>query len=206
MKISVVMASYLGQYNGCASNRVEKFKRAVDSFIYQTYSNCELIIVSDGCDITENIYNDIYFKYDNITFEKIEKDVLFGGETRNKGIELSSGDWICYLDSDDFLSKDHLQLISGQIIDDFDWYFSDDYLVTEYQDSDQFKCILRENLLQPDRIGTSSIIHKRDLNVFWGSGYAHDWRFIYELFQKTNRVNKIVARYNVCHIPNMMDL
>lgn len=206
MKISVVMASFLGDYPGSAKDRVNKFIRAVNSFLEQTYQYKELIIVSDGCDITENVYYENFSKNNNIVFEKLEKDVLFGGKTRNKGIELSTGDWICYLDTDDFLSKNHLQLISEQISDDFDWYFSDDHLVTEYKNNDDFKYLLRENLIAPDRIGTSSIIHKRNLNALWSDGYAHDWRFVYDLFMKTNKVNKIIAKYNVCHIPNIMDL
>lgn len=206
MKISVVMASFLGDYPGCAKDRVKKFIRSVNSFLDQTYQNKELIIISDGCDITENVYKEYFSKNENIIFEKIEKDVLFGGQTRNRGIELSSGNWICYLDTDDFLSNNHLELISEQILDDFDWYFSDDYLVTEYKDNNQFECVLRENKLEANRIGTSSIIHKRSLNVLWGAGYAHDWRFICELFKRTKKVNKIIAKYNVCHIPNIMDL
>ena len=206
MKISVVMASFLGEYPGCAQNRVSKFIRSVKSFLEQTYQNKELIIVSDGCDITESVYKENFSNNQNIIFEKLPKDVLFGGKIRNKGIELSTGDWICYLDTDDFLSKDHLQLISNQISDEFDWYFADDYLVTEYENSDQFKYVLRENIIAPNRIGTSSIIHRRNLDVYWTDGYAHDWRFVFDLFRKTNKVNKIIAKYNVCHIPNRMDL
>ena len=200
------MASFLGEYPGGAQNRVSKFIRSVKSFLEQTYQNKELIIVSDGCDITESVYKENFSNNQNIIFEKLPKDVLFGGKIRNKGIELSTGDWICYLDTDDFLSKDHLQLISKQISDEFDWYFADDYLVTEYENSDQFKYVLRENIIAPNRIGTSSIIHRRNLDVYWTDGYAHDWRFVFDLFRKTNKVNKIIAKYNVCHIPNLMDL
>lgn len=206
MKISVVMASFLGEYPGCAKNRVDKFIRSVNSFIDQTYENKELIIISDGCDITENIYKESFSKNKNIIFEKLEKDVLFGGKIRNRGIELATGQWICYLDTDDFLSNNHLEIISNQITDDFDWYFSNDHLVTEYISNGNFKYILRENFIAQDRIGTSSIIHKNNLNVFWTDGYLHDWRFVCELLNKTKRVNKIVAKYNVCHIPNFIDL
>jgi len=205
MIFSVVMASYLGEYPGCAKNRVSKFIRSVNSFLEQTYHDKELIIISDGCDITENIYQDHFSNFKNIKFHKIVKDVLFGGKTRNKGIELSKGDWICYLDTDDFLSKNHLQIVSEQISGEYDWYFSDDYLVVEYNSVDDFKFIVRENKIEINRIGTSSILHKKDLGVYWGDGYAHDWRFILNLLNKTEKVNKIKAGYNVCHIPNMTD-
>jgi glycosyltransferase involved in cell wall biosynthesis len=206
MKISVVMASFLGNYPGCAKNRVSKFVRAVNSFINQNYSNKELVIISDGCDLTENIYKKYFEKYDNIIFDKIQKDVLFGGKTRNRGIELSTGDWICYLDTDDFLSKDHLEMISNQIENEFDWYFSDDYIVKSYNNINEFDRIVRENHVEINRIGTSSIIHKPNLNNSWPDGYAHDWVFIYNLLKKTNKFKKIVASYNVCHIPNLIDL
>ena len=206
MKISVVMASYLGQYNGCASNRVEKFKRAVDSFIYQTYSNCELIIVSDGCDITEDLYNTYYINYENIIFTKIEKDVTFGGNTRNTGLEMATGDYICYLDTDDFLSRNHLKNIVSKITD-HDWYYYDDCIVLRYSNNDDYDYEMRVNAPIPNRIGTSSIIHKKNNNK-WDSGYAHDWRFVCGLVENNKNFTKIdiTPSYNVCHIPNRIDL
>ena len=45
LKVSVVMASFLGEYSGAAKNRDKKFLRAVKSFKNQTYDNKELIIV-----------------------------------------------------------------------------------------------------------------------------------------------------------------
>lgn len=205
MRISVIMASYLGEYPGCASNRVFKFKRAVDSFILQNYNNKELIIVSDGCDITESLYNELYKNNENIIFVKIEKQVTFSGETRNKGIELSTGDYICYLDTDDFLSRQHLENISKQITT-HDWYYYDDRIVTKYNNIDDFEFNLRINLPEINRIGTSTIIHKKN-HIRWTSGYAHDWVFIKAQIDNGLNYMKINNdNYNVCHIPNMIDL
>lgn len=53
---SIVMPSYLGDYNSSAgpsaTNRVEKFIRAVDSVLAQTFGSWELLIVADGCEKT----------------------------------------------------------------------------------------------------------------------------------------------------------
>ena len=58
MKVSVIMPVYLGEYEGCATNREDKFIRAVNSFLQNNLSDSELIIVSDDCLITKNIVND----------------------------------------------------------------------------------------------------------------------------------------------------
>ncbi|MBK7363081.1 MAG: hypothetical protein IPJ01_12360 [Micavibrio sp.] len=52
IKISVVMASFLSDYDFSATDRVTKFHRAVKSFLNQSYLFKELIVVSDGCAIT----------------------------------------------------------------------------------------------------------------------------------------------------------
>lgn len=199
------MASYLGDYPGCASNRTYKFKRAVDSFISQSYNNKELIIVSDGCDITESLYNNLYKNNDDILFIKIEKQVTFSGETRNIGIDLSTGDFICYLDTDDFFSKTHLENISKQITT-HDWYYYDDRIITKYNSIDDFEYNIRVNIPEINRIGTSTIVHKKN-KIRWTSGYAHDWIFIKNQIDNSNNYKKIdTDTYNVCHIPNMIDL
>jgi len=61
--ISVIMPSYLGKYEGSRINADQKFIRAVESFQQQTLQNKELIIVSDGCEITNRIYREL-FQYD----------------------------------------------------------------------------------------------------------------------------------------------
>ena len=70
-KVSVIMASYLLPYPGSASNRDKKFVRAVNSFKKQIYQNKELIIVSDGCPLTVDLYNKFFANDENIKIIQI---------------------------------------------------------------------------------------------------------------------------------------
>jgi len=205
-KISVVMPVTLQPYPRAASNKRAKFIRAVDSFIQQTYANSELVIISDGCDMAEEVYIEHFSKYSNILFEKREKADLFSGSVRDRGIALASGDWICYVDSDDFFASNHLELIASQITDDLDWCYSNDNIITEYVSNQNINSILRVTELAPGRVGTSAIIHKKNLNVSWQGGYGHDWVFINDLIQLTNKFTKVEANYNVCHIPGVCEV
>lgn len=200
------MASFLGEYEGCASDRENKFIRAVNSFLEQDYEDKELIIVSDFCDITERIYNDKFSSYQNIIFKRLKKKMPpFSGAIRNAGITLSTGDRICYLDTDDFLGKNHISKINEQFTGDLDWVYSDDYLVTEFNNFDDFKRTVRVNIIQETRIGTSSICHTSKINSSWPGGYGHDWHFIKSLLNYKHKKIEGTS-YNVCHIPNQIDV
>ena len=54
-KVSVIMPVYLGEYQGCASDREQKFLRAVSSVLQSSYKNIELVVIGDSCSITEKL-------------------------------------------------------------------------------------------------------------------------------------------------------
>jgi glycosyltransferase involved in cell wall biosynthesis len=110
------MPSYLEKYNGSRKNSEVKFVRSVKSFLNQQYQNKELIIVSDGCEKTNNLY-DTYFKNEKeVTLIRCEKrKEVWPGTLREVGRSYASNEWICYLDTDDMFSGGHLESLSRTI-------------------------------------------------------------------------------------------
>ena len=199
------MASYLGYYPGAASNREEKFHRAINSYLSQSHKDKELIVVSDGCEITSKIIKE---DYPEIKLREIERKGLFSGRPRNEGIKFANGDIICYLDSDDLIGSNHLQAIADQFGGN-DFVYYNDYVVTP----EGIK--YRDVQLKRASIGTSSWAHKRDLGVKWRDGYNHDWHTISEHINRYDRgrmgtrvkYTKIKdCQYFVHHIPQLIDL
>ena len=95
-KISVIIPVY----------NVEKYlERCVESVINQTYKNVEIILVNDGS--TDNslcVCQKIKHLYPNIIL--IDKPNGGLSSARNAGIRVAQGDYIAFLDSDDWVSKD----------------------------------------------------------------------------------------------------
>lgn len=203
-RISVIMPVFLGDYANAASDRESKFMVAIKSFLRQIYLNKELIIISDGCDTAEKIYNELGYK-ENIVFKKIKKQPLFSGKVRNEGIKIATGDIICYLDADDFFGFDnHLSIIANAFISDnsLNWVYYNDYLYPPNKNTTQRLVLLEKGL-----VGTSAIAHKRTCNVSWKNcnSYNHDWLFIQQLIKKypTNYTKIYGCSYFVCHIPGI---
>jgi len=197
-KVSVIMASYLGDYPGRASNPEKKLVRAVKSFLTQTYENKELIIVSDGCLKTIQIYEKIFKKFDNIKLVSIEKQPVYSGDCRNAGMDIATGDIITYLDNDDLLGKTHLEIIMTQFSDDVDMVYYDDFLVL----SPDFKKLQQRLVeLRYGSIGTSAITHKNVDWLRWTVGYGHDWVFVQSTIVNGMKFKKLdnTPQYLVCH-------
>lgn len=202
MKVSIIMSSYLGEYPGAAKERDKKFIRAVKSFQNQSYTDKELIIVSDGCEKTIALYEQ-YFKNDTqIRLIKLPKQQMYSGEMRNVALRDAQGDVISYLDSDDVLGKQHLEIIMNQFdTKKYNWVFYNDYLVTE----PTFKKLhLRVVETRFGSIGTSAITHLKDERLKWSSGYGHDWVFVLKLAGLGTKFTKLKQnpQYLVCHYYN----
>lgn len=90
IKFSIVIPTY---------NRAVLLNQCLKSIIAQTYNNWEAIIVDNfSVDNTEQIVNS--FNDSRIKFVKNHNHGIIS-VSRNKAIEMSIGNWICFLDSDD---------------------------------------------------------------------------------------------------------
>lgn len=187
---SIVMPSYLGEYPNAASNRPSKLRRAVSSVLGQTFCDFELIIVADGCMDTVSIVQE--FQDDRIKCFFIEKQPHFSGAVRTKGLREAVGEYICYLDSDDYFENSHLQFLRNQIEKN------------NRPDFISFSDNLNSGEMAFGKIGTSNICHRNENKYFWPDDYEHDWRFIKEWFlSKELFVGK--SGYVVCHVPGVLD-
>lgn len=88
-------------------NNEQKIERAVNSVVKQTFNSWELIIVDDGStDATEDKLKSFLAEYNNIKYYKqANKGVTVA---RNTGVEHATGEFICFLDSDDEVKENWL--------------------------------------------------------------------------------------------------
>jgi glycosyltransferase involved in cell wall biosynthesis len=202
--ISVIMPVSLQKYSygtfKCASNPPSKFRRAIDSFLWQSFTDAELIIVCDGDKEAFDIVISEYKKHienGRIDLKFTEKQEAFSGWVRQLGLEVANGDIICYLDHDDIIGIDHLEIIAEEFdTDKFDWVYYNDYLVR----SEDHKTV-EERQVMPvqNSIGTSAIAHKKSINLKWGGGYGHDMDMIRKYLLPLPHTKIKTPRYYVCH-------
>lgn len=89
--------------------KVEKYlKRCVDSILTQTYQNMEIILVDDGSPDSCGIICDKYKENDN-RIEVIHKENGGLADARNEAITLAKGDYISFIDSDDWVSPYYVE-------------------------------------------------------------------------------------------------
>lgn len=209
------MASYLGDYPGAATNREDRFRRAVDSFLAQGLVDKKLMVVSDGCMKTLELLDRFYPSHstagDPVIRAYVQKQGLFDGRVRNMGISSANAEThetsvICYLDTDDVLFGSHLSDIANEFNGDpaLDWAYYNDYIA---KNAALTEMAMRGTFLSHGCIGTSSIAHRSNLGVWWEkTGYGHDWAFIRALMGKDLNHRQIKADgYLVCHIPGSTD-
>ena len=93
-KISIIIPVY---------NTEKYLEQCLSSLLSQTYSNLEIICVNDGS--TDNSLNVLegFRKLDNRIIVVNQKN-LGQSSARNQGASIASGDWITFVDSDDWLS------------------------------------------------------------------------------------------------------
>ena len=122
-KISIIIPVY----------NVENYiQQSVDSVLSQTYKNLEIILVDDG---SKDNSGKICDKYKNIDtrIKVIHKKNGGLSSARNAGIEIATGKYIMFLDSDDFLENNACELLYNTIETMDTEYVMGNYIYTTYE-------------------------------------------------------------------------
>ena len=99
-----------------AYNYAHFLPETVESVIQQTYSHYEIIIINDGStDNTEEVVQNLISKNSNTAIKYLYQDNSGLSATRNNGAKIASGDYIFFLDSDDKLLPDALEILHKTI-------------------------------------------------------------------------------------------
>ena len=90
---------------------VEKYLNdCIESVVNQTYSNLEIILVDDGSpDNSPKICDDWSLKDSRI--KVIHKSNGGLSDARNAGLDICSGEYIAFIDSDDYIDEDYIKLM-----------------------------------------------------------------------------------------------
>ena len=108
LKISIIIPVY----------NVEKYlHQCLNSVINQTYKNLEIICINDGSKDNSLIILNEYLQKDNRIVIVNQKNSGVSS-ARNKGIRLSTGDFISFIDSDDYLDLNVYEKCVQRIIRD----------------------------------------------------------------------------------------
>lgn len=96
-KVSIVIGTY---------NRYDLCLRAVNSALNQTYPNIEVILVDDN---SNDVRYENFKNFNGIKYIKLDNNTSIPAGPRNVGIKESTGDWISFLDDDDFFLPNKIE-------------------------------------------------------------------------------------------------
>lgn len=186
---------------------VEKYlDKCVDSIINQTYENLEIILVDDGSPDNCPKMCDDYAKKDS-RIKVVHKENGGLSDARNAGMQVATGEYVSFIDSDDYISLDFYETLMQTMLENssdivecsvvkfyedghFDEY-SDDLKVANYETVDALGGLIDEN---PFRQHVWNKLYKSSvaLDIPYAVGKLNEDEFwTYQVFGKAKKVTKI---------------
>ena len=186
---------------------VEKYlDRCVESIINQTYKNLEIILVDDGSPDNCPKMCDDYAKKDS-RIKVVHKENGGLSDARNAGMKVATGEYVSFIDSDDYISLDFYETLLETMVDNdsdivecgvvkfyednnFDEY-NDDLKVTNYETVDALDGLISENPFKQhvwNKLYKSSVA----LDIPYAVGKLNEDEFwTYQVFGKAKKVTRI---------------
>ena len=180
MKISVIIPAF---------NAAKYIKRCILSLLNQTYKNIEVIVINDGSiDSTKQIVEQL-----NVTLINQENSGV--SSARNKGLKIATGDYITFVDADDYVEKDYIENVVN-IIKEKDYDIIETPLLFEAYKKNKV-LLYTEYKIEGER---------KSLN-FDKEYFNNELRYVIGVFYKKSVINNLYFDEDVrCYEDNMFNL
>ena len=190
-KISVIIPIY---------NAENYLNRCLESIIQQTYKDLEVILIDDGSKDNSGKICDEYKNKDNrlIVIHKKNGGVC---SARNVGLSIATGDYVCFMDADDFIDLDMykrlINIIAKEEVDIVICGFANEILAGVFQPycKEKMECVFNRyqminNLLQNkyyscsvnDKIFRKEIVNEQYFNE--NITHYEDLLYLYQVMKK----------------------
>lgn len=181
-------------------NREKELDICVSSLIKQTFNDLEIILVDDGStDSSPLLCDEFALKYSNL--KVFHNSKLGVSETRNFGLKKASGEYICFVDSDDYIDEKYIEKLYNSITSgDYNISICDYFEVTE---DNKKICTLPYDKKEFSSLKLlNDILYGRTTNSFcWGRMWKKD--FIKATFKKISYCEDTVFNVENLSVPYM---
>ena len=199
MKVSVIVPVY---------NVEQYLEKCLDSLVNQTLKEIQIILVNDG---TKDNSQEIIDKYTKKYPKKVKGYIKENGglsSARNYGLKYAKGEYIAFVDSDDYVELDmYEKMYNKAISNNFDIVACDLFYVYEDKKVDAFSN-LNNDIFTKEEIKKCMIniypsawnkIYKKDLfkhNIYFKDRvWFEDVEFLYRLISKVNSIGVVHEKF-----------
>ena len=143
---------------------VEKYlDKCLSSCVNQTFGDIEIICINDGSSDNSQLLIDKYALIDSRvkSISKVNEGVVIA---RNEGVRRAKGSYIFFLDADDYLSENAIEILYGEIVK-----YDADFVRGEYDEVDEDGYILERNNT------TLRFLNRKDFVDYLSSGLGAMW-------------------------------
>jgi glycosyltransferase involved in cell wall biosynthesis len=171
--VSVIVPAY---------NAEKTIEKCLDSLLNQTLKNIEIIVIND-CSKDNTLK--ILKKYKNKIKLLDNKKNLGPAGSRNRGLDAATGDYIGFVDSDDWVALNMFELMSSKMDDEVDLVAcsrinvsknGEKKIINTNKDTDA-KAFTKTSNYNCDKLFKRSIIEKHKLRMPEQYSYAEDFAF-----------------------------
>uniref|UniRef100_UPI00404AFC07 glycosyltransferase family 2 protein n=1 Tax=Flavobacterium sp. TaxID=239 RepID=UPI00404AFC07 len=150
--------------------KVEKYlHRCVESILSQTYKNIEILLIDDDSPDNCPEICDAYARdYSNIKSVHLKNSGIGVSGARNAGLDNATGDYITFIDSDDYVHKDLLKILITNLRSDPSVKMAMASCQKVTEDTKQFEQIEENNVsLLSDLEAFNLLIEDQNKSALW---------------------------------------